>query len=284
MENKVYPTIKDTLLLCLLFIGLQAVLELCLFLGSLLNIFYIHDGSILSGLVLTATSIISFGIVLIIGFKKTKRNFLDVFKFNKISPFLWFATTVFMIGAVIMISEMDNLLNLILPMPDFLRDIFEQLMIEQTLIFAIIIIVIIPTVAEEMMYRGVILDGLSRNYTNKKAIIISGFVFGFIHLNPWQFPTAFLFGMFFAWICIKTNSILLPMYMHFFNNFLYLLAVRYRDIFAIRGFNTNFETPGEFQPLWFNITGVILLALGFFLIKKGLEKKRTTGVYYHKEA
>ena len=272
MESKVYPTIKHTVLLCLLWIGLQVGLSLLF--GAMSNIFNIHEGSLLNSLFFAAISIISVGVVLIIGFKKTKRKFLDVFKFNKVSPFLWFATTAFMMGAIILVSEIDNLINFVLPMPDFLRDMFEQLMTEQALVSLIVIIVIIPTIGEEMMYRGLILDGLSRNYTNKKAIMISALFFGFMHLNPWQFLPAFLYGLFFAWICIKTSSILLPMYLHFFNNSLFVLAFQYRDTFFIRGLTPNFETPGEFQPLWFNIAGIILLVLGFFLIKKGLEKAK----------
>jgi len=271
MESNVYPTIKNTIFLCLIYIGLNICLGLLS--GIMEIIFNIKDRSILSNISFTVISIICFGIVVFIGYKKTKRSFNSVFKFNKISPFLWFATTVFMMGAVIIVSEIDNILNWILPMPELLRNVFELVAVKNYLFFSIILMVIIPAIAEEMLFRGLILDGLNRNYSNMKAIIVSALVFGIIHLNPWQFQTAFLFGLFSAWVCLKTNSILLPIYMHFFNNFIYLLAARYRNIYSIQGFKTNFETPGEFQLLWFNFSGIILLVFGFFLIKKGLQRR-----------
>jgi membrane protease YdiL (CAAX protease family) len=272
MENKIYPTIKKSILLCLLFLGIQIGL------GLLIGVFQvIFDISSLSMGILTAlTSIISFGIVLLIGFKKAKRKFNEVFKFNKLSSFLWVAIIVFMIGFVIVSSEFDNLLNYILPMPDFFRDVFETLMTEKVFIISIIAIGIIPAFAEELFFRGLLLDGLSKNYSKKKAIIISALFFGIIHLNPWQFLSGFIIGLIAAWICINTNSILLCIYIHLFNNVLYTVTVKFKNLIPIKGFNANNATPVEFQPLWFTLTGLVILIFGIILLRKGLEKAKTS--------
>jgi membrane protease YdiL (CAAX protease family) len=228
MENRIYPTIKNAILLCLLLLGIQ--IGLGLLIGVFRLIFNISDISLFVGVLTALTSIISFGIVLLIGFKKTKRKFNEVFKFNKVSPFLWGAMVVFMIGFVIVTSELDNLLNYILPMPEMFSNIFETLMAEQIFITAIIVMGIIPAFTEELFFRGLILDGLNSNYSKRKAIIISAVLFGVIHLNPWQFLSAFIIGLFSAWICIETRSILLCIYIHFFNNVLYTVVVKFRDL------------------------------------------------------
>ena len=227
MENKMYPTIKNAILLCLLFLGIQ--IGLSLLIGIFQMIFRLSDTSLLAGVLTILTSIISIGIVLWVGFKKTKRKFNEVFKFNRVPVFLWIAVTVFMAGFVIVLSEMDNLLQYILPVPEIFRDIFQTLMVEQIFIIAIISVGIIPAFTEELLFRGLILDGLKNNYSKRKAIIISALLFGIIHLNPWQFYSAFIIGLISAWICIETNSILLSIYIHFFNNALYTIAVRYKD-------------------------------------------------------
>jgi len=272
MENKIYPTIKYSILLCLLFLGIQ--IGLGILIGLFQLIFHVYDSSLLIGVLTALTSIISFGIVLLIGFRKTKRKFNEVFKFNRVSAFLWIAVIVFMTGFVIVTSETDNLLNYILPMPESFRNLFETLMAKQIFIIAIIVIGIIPALTEELFFRGLILDGLKNNYSKRKAILISALLFGIIHLNPWQFYGGFIIGLISAWICIETNSILLSIYMHFFNNVLYTITVRYKELIPIKGFNNNFITPVDFQPLWFDLTGLVILIIGTIMLIKGIKKAK----------
>jgi membrane protease YdiL (CAAX protease family) len=275
MENKIYPTIKNAILLCLLFLGIQ--IGLGLLIGVFQLIFKISDTSLFSGVLTALASIISFGIVLLVGFKKTKRKFNEVFKFNKVSPFLWVAAIVFSIGFHILNSELSNILNYFLPMSEiFINVLYETLMAEQIFVISIIIVGIIPGFAEELLFRGLILDGLINNYSKRKAIIISALLFGIIHLNPWQFLTGFIFGLIFAWICIKTNSILLCIYIHLFNNVLSTVAIRLKNIIPIKGYNIIEISSKEFHPLWFDLSGLVLLALGIILLMKGFEKAKTS--------
>jgi membrane protease YdiL (CAAX protease family) len=264
---------KNAILLCVLFLAIQIGFGVLVgIVSALLNV---SDIPLISGFLTGLGNLVIFGIVLLIGFKKTKRTFNEVFKFNKVSPLLWISTIIFMIGFVIVLSELDNVVNYVLPMPEILRDIFETLMVKQAFVFAIIAMGIIPGVMEELFFRGLILDGLVRNYSQRKAIIVSALLFGVIHLNPWQFYGAFIIGIISALICIKTNSILLSIYIHFFNNTLSTIAVRYRDLIPIKGFNSNFATPVEFQPIWFDAIGVVTLAAGIILLVKGIKKAKS---------
>jgi membrane protease YdiL (CAAX protease family) len=230
------------------------------------------------GILTILTGIIPFGTVLLIGFKKTKRKFNEVFKFNRVSAFLWIAIIVFTAGFVIVISEIDNLMNYILPMPKWFLIAFDTLMAGQIFIISIIIIGIIPALTEELFFRGLILDGLKNNYSKRKAILISAFLFGIIHLNPWQFVGGFIIGVISAWICIETNSILLSIYIHFFNNTLYTITEKYKELIPIKGFNSSLSTPGDFQPLWFDLTGLAILAVGTILLIKGIKKAKTNAI------
>jgi membrane protease YdiL (CAAX protease family) len=267
MGNKIYPSMKNAILLSLLFLGIQIGLGIIV---GLLSV--VFKSNLFLGVLTGLGNLMAFGIVLVIGFKKTKRKFNDVFKFNSVSVSLWIAIIIFMIGFVIVSSELDNLVNYFLPMPEMLRDIFEDLMTNQLFIFSIIVMGIIPGFMEELFFRGLILDGLNRNYSPRKAIIISALLFGIIHLNPWQFYGGFIIGLFSAWICIKTNSILLSIYIHFFNNTLYTIAVKYRNLIPIKGFNSNFATPVEFQPIWFDMIGIVVLVFGIILLLKNIKK------------
>jgi hypothetical protein len=109
MENKIYPRIKNAILLCLLFLGMQ--IGFGLLFGIIIGIFGIGTESVFFGIGNILLQLISVGIVILIGFKKTKQKFNIVFKFNNVSFGLWLAVVVFMIGFVILSSELDNILN-----------------------------------------------------------------------------------------------------------------------------------------------------------------------------
>jgi len=266
MENKPYPRIKNAILLCLLLLVIQIVLGLALGLSGA------SEESLVYGAGIILINVLSFGIVILIGFKKTRKGFNEVFKFNNVSSNVWISVVVFMFGFVILSSEIDNLLNYILPMPDFLHDIFISMLVNEYLIVSIILVGISPAFLEEMLFRGVILYGFKENYTNRKAILMSAFLFGFIHLNPYQFVTAFIIGIVTAWIYIKTDSILPCIYIHLFNNMLAVLVLKYSDVFTIRGFNTVY-LEHSFQPLWFNAIGIVLTAVGAYLLINSINNK-----------
>jgi membrane protease YdiL (CAAX protease family) len=271
MENKAYPKIKNAILLCLLLIGAQ--MGAGLIVGLFFGLLQINTESLMYGISITIINLVSFGLVIFIGFKKSKQKFNEVFKFNKVSLDYWVAIIIFMFGFIIVSSEIDNLLNYVLPMPAFLRDVFESMMVKQAFIVSILLIGIIPGIVEEMMFRGVILNGFQGNYSNKKAIVISALLFGIIHLNPWQFVTAFIIGIIAAWVYIKTKSIILCIYMHFFNNTISEIAIRYEETMSIKGFNTAY-TEKVFQPIWFDIIGIIIVVVGILLIRRAMVKAK----------
>ena len=271
MENQSYPRIKNAILLCLLLLGIQ--LAAGLIFGIFLDIFELENESMINEIGLIFINLLTFGLVILIGYKKSHKNFNEVFMFNNVSLNLWIAIIVFMFGFVILSSELDNLLNYILPMPDFLQDIFSSILANKYIILSIILAGIIPAFAEEMFFRGVILSGFKDNYSQKKAIIISSLLFGIIHLNPWQFVTAFIIGLISAWICLQIKSILPSIYMHLFNNMLIVLAMKYGDIISIKGFNTaHYERT--FQLLWFDAVGIILTGIGVLLFISSIKKAK----------
>jgi membrane protease YdiL (CAAX protease family) len=277
MEIKAYPKIKNAILLCLLFLCIQVGLGFIF--GVIIGILSISAESLFYGIGNIILNLLSFAVVILIGIKKSKQKFNEIFKFVNVSLDYWLAIIVFMAGFVITASEIDNVLTYFLPMPDFFRSTFNLLMAKQLFIVSIIMVGIIPGFAEEMLFRGVLLNGLEKNYSNKKAILISALLFGIVHLNPWQFVTAFIIGIVSAWIYIKTKSIVLCIYMHLFNNITSIVALRFREQLPINGFNTAYEGNVEhmFQPLWFDMIGIVMVLLGILLIRRALKKQSVTG-------
>jgi len=103
------------------------------------------------------------------------------------------------------------------PPPDWLQDLLEGL-IDTSSIWAFLSIVVAAPIFEELLFRGIILDGFLKQYSVWKSILWSSFFFGLFHLNPWQFVTAMVLGVFIGWIYHRTRSLLPCMAIHAFAN------------------------------------------------------------------
>lgn len=166
------------------------------------------------------------------------------------------------------VGFVDPLANLI-PMPDFFKEMFEA-MAGNKGVFSFITIVIAAPIFEELIFRGVILDGLLKKYSPQKAILFSAFLFGFIHLNPWQFIAGMLLGILAGWVYYKTNNLLLCIVIHFVNNcisFVVSIFVGIDDQLS-QGFAASYGGP--LAAALIISGGVIVSGVCFYLLKQEL--------------
>ena len=125
--------------------------------------------------------------------------------------------------------------------------IFGFLMYFQTLITA--------PIFEELLFRGIILNGLLNKYKNssKKAIIYSAMIFGLVHLNIPQGINAFIGGIILGFIYCYTKSMKLSIFAHFINNLITFVPVPESLIFKF-----------------------IYIVIGTYVIMKGIKYIRNT--------
>lgn len=105
----------------------------------------------------------------------------------------------------------------LIPMPESIQHIFLE-MAKRNGVFSFIAIVIAAPMLEELIFRGVILDGLLKLYSPLKSILFSSVLFGLLHLNPWQFVGAFVAGLLLGWVYYRTKKLILCITIHLVNN------------------------------------------------------------------
>lgn len=76
---------------------------------------------------------------------------------------------------------------------------------------------VLPAICEETLHRGMLLNGNSQ-FGIKKAVLISGILFGLLHLNIEQFFYASIIGLFLGYLALGCNSIYPCIIVHFMNN------------------------------------------------------------------
>jgi membrane protease YdiL (CAAX protease family) len=126
----------------------------------------------------------------------------------------------------------------------------------------ILMTVVFAPVLEELLFRGIILKGMLNMKMNPtKAIVVSALIFGLIHGNPWQTTGAFFLGLVLGWVYQKTQSLIIPILLHAFNNGIASLMMIYGNV----------ESFGDFFSVseWvIFVVGLIILLLFAFLFVK----------------
>ena len=92
----------------------------------------------------------------------------------------------------------------------------------------------------------------------RNAIIISALVFGLVHFNPWQFIGAFLLGLVLGVVYFKTKSLLMPILLHFFNNTIAAIMMKY---YCTESFSELLHIP-EYAVL---LIGIVIFSMFYYL-------------------
>ena len=208
-------------------------------------------------------NLVAIGLVLKWGLGKVGATFSQVYPLAPVAQPLLFPMCLTVIGVGILLSELDNLLRLMLPMPAGLSSQFVDLVAGHTSLWGSLFLgIVVAPVTEELLFRGLILHGILRRYSPRKAILASALLFAAFHGNPWQFLGAAVLGVLFAWWFLQTRSLLPCILGHALNNAVPLVLIGVLDV-EIEGFTSD-PTAVQFQPSWLNLIGLLCASWGLW--------------------
>jgi membrane protease YdiL (CAAX protease family) len=160
------------------------------------------------------------------------------------------------------------------PMPEILREIIEpikKLFEELTkvllradspleLMAVILVVAVVPAIVEELLFRGLIQKIFERLMSPVVSAVLAGTIFGLFHVNPFEVVPLVGLGVFFGLLRYRSQSLLVPIAAHFFNNLMAVLASFYglQDDNLIAAAQTTSDAP----MMIFELIGFALL---FFL-------------------
>ena len=204
-------------------------------------------------------------------------NYLRLNKISTLGIFL--ATTLIMFVSLPLISWASSL-NEMIKLPDFLKGIEDWMKeTEETaagltesflkvhsaggLLINLLMIAIIPSIGEELFFRGLLqrlLGDLFRNI--HLAIFITAFLFAAIHLQFYGFLPRMMLGILFGYLFYWTGSIWVPIFAHLLNNGSAVII----SFLANRGtLSSGYEDFGATED-FFLIAGSILFTAGLLYL------------------
>ncbi len=163
------------------------------------------------------------------------------------------------VGDLILMSEIHNVFKMVVPGLFFESRIANAILFETSFLIRVVVLVLFPSLCEEVLFRGVIANRLAQNYSEVRAVILSAVLFGISHLSLGQIIPAFLGGLLYGFVYLRTRNIFYSILLHFFYNL--AIIISYEVPIKIGNFNVVNNDPGR-QPWWFTAIGITLLIFG----------------------
>lgn len=254
------PTFSDgALLYC---IGLV----LLIYVGS-----YIQTKYGMIGLAMTQVMIISIPLLLAYYIKSDMKNVFSLripsFKNIMGAVVLW-------MGTYFIVMIISNILLTIFPQTLETAEALNNFIFgNSSFITTFLIVAVMPAICEEMFFRGFLLSAFRSRLSARNAIILSGLLFGFMHIYFIKIiPTAIL-GASFAYAVYKSKSIYVSMLMHLLNNGFAVVVSQLQTMIPA----STHVSEVSFWDIGILNIGVILV-VGLLLMKLGsvlLNNKKT---------
>ncbi len=227
-----YPTILQAIHMLILYLFIQTVVDFPL---ALIDYYEGTDHlyNPVKKIILNTGSTL---FILIYGIRRSKAPLKEIFPLKLFNPLVIIPLVTFFWGAHNLLEEVNMRIEKVLPAPPWFWELFSKIFDSDFGWWgAFLKVVVMAPVIEELIFRGIILNGLRKNYPSFTAVFMSALLFSLFHLNPWQMPATFVLGMLLGWLVIRTRNILLAILGHAINNLMVLLTVTYFSQFNTHG-------------------------------------------------
>ncbi|MCX6149185.1 MAG: CPBP family glutamic-type intramembrane protease [Ignavibacteriales bacterium] len=127
--------------------------------------------------------------------------------------------------------------------------------------FIVFVVAVVPAVCEETFFRGFIQKSFEHKYKPFISALITAIFFGIYHFHPYQVLPLILLGLYFGYAAYKSESIFLPISLHFLNNF---IAVILYFVFGMNQISTPMSV--SFPEVKISVFSFLGLSILFLLV------------------
>jgi len=257
-QSKYYPTIVGAIHLVVLYTFIQTIIDFPLALFD----YYNGTDYLYNPFKKIIVGVGSPVFIFYYAYRKAGVKLNELFPAKSFNILIVVPVLVFLWAAQNLIGEVNIALDKALPPPAWFWELFNKIFESDYGIYgAILKVAIMAPVIEELIFRGIIMHGLMRNYSKFTAIFASALMFALFHLNPWQFPATFILGILLGILMVRTRNIYLCILSHAINNGLVLVSIQFSNELQ----NTSFFQSSKSSQIVIS-TLIVAVALVFILI------------------
>ena len=170
--------------------------------------------------------LISQGSLLVLAFLYSKYNKINIYKATSINKKINLYQILVVLGiaisSLILFTPLINYFDAVIHKIGYNNSSELPFKIDNWFkyIISIFVLGLLPAVCEEVIFRGIIFNGIRKKYNIVVAVIVSAICFAVMHMSLQQLVYPLLLGVVLALIVYYTNSLRASMLTHFTNNFI----------------------------------------------------------------
>ncbi len=175
------------------------------------------------------------------------------------------------ISGILLTGELVAIQNEIIPVPHEYLDMMRALFTvssEMSIAEAVLVFAVTPSICEEFLFRGILLRGFLGKIPAAWAVVLSGFLFGIFHLDPYRTMGTAVLGIIMGGITIRAGSILAPVIYHLTNNLVILLVMNWAFLSQV-----PWLTEEAHLPVPILLLSLATFVTGLRIIGTGTERK-----------
>ncbi|MGL5693022.1 MAG: CPBP family glutamic-type intramembrane protease, partial [Peptostreptococcaceae bacterium] len=246
-------------------------LVMLIYIGSLLQIKFGMGGIVMTQIMIIAIPLI-FAFYIKSDFKKVFRLNIPKLKYLVGAITLW-------IGTYMLVMIITQIMLYLFPQNMQVVEGLNEVLFMDNLIVNLLIVAVMPAICEEMFFRGFLLSSLTQSKKSfLGAILISGVLFGFMHMDFIRIIPTSILGISFAYAVYKSNSIFIGMFMHLLNNgfavIVNYVATKYNLIQSST--STEVSMIGINHILIYSLVGMLFIILSCLIFK---DKNKINNTY-----
>ncbi len=218
--------------------------------------------------------IFAYGTVFIYIYRVKGVSLKQIIDKKKIKFFTYVKVFFLFLGYLFLLSVLNSIIQMVLPINEDTLEIFTKFLGGHLLLVLLAVCVVAP-IAEETIFRGLLLKGFLEKMNRWPAILLNALLFGILHLNIWQGISAFFLGILLCWLYAEIGSLKLVIFAHAANNF---IAVSMARLGSNLDINETVEvTVSVSDYIVVAALGLLIFLLSIISIKKDKYYESTKG-------
>jgi len=202
-----------------LILSIVVLLLLSIYLGLAVGTESVFGSTVVSQLLILAMPL------LVVWYMKSDVKTLFSLKVPKVKDFI--GGFILYIGVYALMLVASFVLISIFPQSAENTAMTFDVLMKQPFALVVLVMTVMPAIGEELYFRGLIFGSLRHRYSAVWAIVISSVIFGVFHLSLVKIIPTGMLGACFAYVAYTSGSIYIGMFLHFFNNLVSAISMKY---------------------------------------------------------
>jgi membrane protease YdiL (CAAX protease family) len=184
----------------------------------------------------------------------------------------WLWLLVSLASLFVLVSDISGYVHQLWPRPRFWQEAILKVFAAETwpeYLYRLFAAGIMAGFCEEFAFRGFLQTIFTERLGRDRGIVLTAFLFALIHLDPWNFISLFLLGLFLGYLVYLTGNLWIAMLVHFLFN-----AISFSIWFLSPDVGSDFSYT---SPLYITVIFTFVFAISLYYLRRTQQREKIPG-------